>query len=190
MYVMRTLLFITVGGIICIAAFMIAERSSNLYILASEGMALRAECILEDGAKNDLQEYFTLSCIESDADLTANTYDSYTVSSYDYSLRIEKVSVMPWAVTATVTAVERVTVKGSINADMLSEGESAADFPLPAWQSVRYKLHFVLNNTRWFISEMEVLETNPAAAPLNTPDPNRSPRPMATPTPAIADEAT
>lgn len=186
-YIVRTVLLVTLGGILCIAAFLTAERLSNLYILTSEGMSLRADCILADGAKNDLAEYFAPSFIERDAALSLTTYDDYTVSSYDYDLTIERIAVLPWSLTATVTCVERIDVHGSIHPDMLADGESASDYPVPAWTPARYKLHFFNNGTRWYISDIELVEERPKTAPLNTPDPNRSPRPMATPTPVPTD---
>ena len=187
MYVVRTLLFLIMGCIVCIAAFLTAERVSNLYILTNEGMALRAECVLADGAENDLEEYFTLTYLERDALLSDTTYDSYTVSSYNYDLQIEKISVLPWSMSATVTAVERVSVKGTINASLLEEGDSVENYPVPAWTAERYRIDFVNSDGRWYINDLEALEDNPAEAVLGTPDPNRSPIPAATPTPAPTD---
>ncbi|MBQ2770100.1 MAG: hypothetical protein IJF41_02575 [Clostridia bacterium] len=187
MYVMRTLLFVTLGAILCIGAFMAAERTSNLYILVTEGMAMRAKCILEAETNTDLQEYFTLTALEQDRDLSAGTYANYTINSYDYDLTVEKISVYPWSVTATVTVLEDVSLKGSINADQLSEEESAADYPLPEWTRMRYNIHFINSNSRWYITQLEVLDVNPPEEPLNTPDPNLTPRPMATPTPAATE---
>ncbi len=189
-YVVRTLLLIILACIVCIAAFLTAERVSNLYILASEGMALRAECVLADGSKSDLQEYFTLTFLENDSAMTDTTYANYTISSYNYDLSIEKVSVLPWSMVATVTAVERVSLKGTINADQLDEGQSADDYPVPSWTSVRYRIKFINSNTRWYISELTVLEENPNEDSLGTPDPNESPIPAATPTPKPTDEPT
>ncbi|MDO4572424.1 MAG: hypothetical protein Q4C13_03580 [Clostridia bacterium] len=186
-YIVRTLLFIIMGFIVCIAAFLTAERVSNLYILTSEGMALRAECILADGSENDLEEYFTLTFLESDTALLDTTYERYTISSYNYDLSIERVNVLPWSMSATVTAVERVSLSGSINADQLGEGESAADYPLPAWQSARYRIRFLNDGGRWYISALELVQTDPETRPEGTPDPNMSPIPMATPTPEAAD---
>ena len=54
MYVVRSLLLIILAVIVCIGAFLTAERYANLYILTSEGMAIRAECVFADGARNDL----------------------------------------------------------------------------------------------------------------------------------------
>ncbi len=190
MYVVRTLLFVIMGCIICIAAFITAERVANLYILANEGMALRADCIIADGAQNDLEEYFTLSFLETDRVATDTTYDNYTITSYNYDLTIERISALPWAMVATVTAVERVSLKGAINANQLEEGQTAADYPVKEWTPVRYKIRFINSNERWFISGLEVLEENPAQEERGTPDPNVSPVPAATPTPAATEAPT
>ena len=187
-YIVRTLLFIIMGFILCIAAFLTAERVSNLYILTSEGLALRVSCIVGDGQRNDLEEYFTFTFLEQDEALSDNTYNRYTITSSNYDLSIERISVLPWSMSATVTVVEKVTLKGSINADQLAEGESAADYPLPEWPTARYKVRFLNNDGRWYISDMELVELNPKTKELGTPDPNMSPIPMATPTPKTEDE--
>jgi hypothetical protein len=189
-YIVRTLLLIIMAAIFCIAAFLTAERMSNLYILASEGMALRAECVLADGARNDLEEYFTLTFLQNDSAMTDTTYSNYTISSYNYDLTIERVSVLPWSMSATVIATERVSLKGNINADQLSDGQNTSDYPPPDWTPKRYKISFINANSRWYISELAVLEENPDSSDLLTPDPNESPIPAATPTPKPTDAPT
>ncbi len=183
LYIVRTLLLVIMAAILCIGVFLTAERYSNLYILTSEGMALRAECVFADGARNDLEEYFTLTFLESDPAMSDATYANYTITDYTYDLTIEKISVLPWSMSATVTATERVTLKGSINADQLSEEQNPADFPLPEWTPKRYRIKFINNNARWYISELTLVEENPESESYGTPDPNESPIPAATPTP-------
>jgi hypothetical protein len=183
LYIVRTLLLIIMAAILCIGAFLTAERFSNLYILTSEGMALRAECVFAEGARNDLEEYFTLSFLESDPAMSDATYSNYTVTDYNYDLSIERISVLPWSLAATVIATERVSLKGTINADQLGEDQNASDYPFPAWTPKRYKIKFINANVRWYISELTVLEENPDSGDLGTPDPNESPIPAATPTP-------
>ena len=186
-YIVRTLLLILLACIVCIGAFLTAERMSNLYILASEGMALRADCVIADGARNDLEEYFTLTFLDNDPAMSDTTYSNYTITSYNYDLTIEKISVLPWSMTATVTAVERVSLKGNINADQLGETQNASDFPVPAWTPARYRIKFINANARWYISELTVVEENPPLTNVGTPDPNESPIPAATPTPKPTD---
>ena len=183
MYVVRTLMLIILAAILCIGAFLTAERYSNLYILTSEGMALRAECVFADGARNDLEEYFTLTFLQSDPAMSDATYANYTITDYNYDLTIEKINVLPWSMSAAVTATERVSLKGNINADQLGEDQNPADFPLPEWTPKRYKIKFINANARWYISEITLLEENPDSANLGTPDPNMTPILAATPTP-------
>jgi hypothetical protein len=183
MYIVRTLLLVIMAVILCIGAFLTAERYSNLYILTSEGMALRAECVFADGARNDLEEYFTLTFLESDPAMSDATYANYTITDYNYDLAIDRISVLPWSMSATVIATERVSLKGNINADQLSEDQNVADYPLPEWAPKRYKIKFINANARWYVSELTLLEENPDTSDLGTPDPNTSPIPAATPTP-------
>ena len=187
LYIVRTLLLIIMAAILCIGAFLTAERYSNIYILTSEGMALRAECVFADGARNDLEEYFTLSFLGSDPAMSDATYANYTITDYNYDLTIERISVLPWSLSATVIATERVSLKGTINADQLGDEQNAADFSLPAWTPKRYKIKFLNANARWYISEISILEENPDSSNLGTPDPNEAPIPAATPTPKPTD---
>jgi hypothetical protein len=189
-YIVRTLLLIILACIVCIGAFLTAERVSNLYILASEGMALRADCVLADGARNDLEEYFTLTFLENDPAMSDTTYSNYTISSYNYDLTIERIFVLPWSMSATVTAVERVSLKGSVNADQLGEGENTSDYPVPQWTAERYKIIFINVNSRWYISELSIVEENPVQNNLGTPDPDETPILAATPTPKPTAEPT
>ena len=178
------MLLLLAGALVCALAFLTAERMSNLYILSTEGMSLRAESILTDDVEpGELEEYFLLAFLADDTALTADAYRDYTVSSYDYDLSIERISVLPWTATATVTAVETVTVRGAFDSDKLAEGETQADHPLPAWPVRRYRIRFVNTGSRWYISALELVEEDPQVEPLRTPDPNMTPLPMATPTP-------
>ena len=183
MYIVRSLLLIILAVILCIGAFLTAERYSNLYILTSEGMAIRAQCVFADGARNDLEEYFTLTFLENDPAMSDTTYANYTITDYNYDLAIDRISVLPWSLSATVIATERVSLKGTINADQLGEDQNPLDFPLPEWTPKRYKIKFINANARWYISELTLLEENPDMSNLGTPDPNLSPIPAATPTP-------
>lgn len=184
MYIVRVMLLLLAGALVCALAFLTAERMSNLYILSTEGMSLRAESILTDDVEpGELEEYFLLAFLADDTALTADAYRDYTVSSYDYDLSIERISVLPWTATATVTAVETVTVRGAFDSDKLAEGETQSDHPLPAWPVRRYRIRFVNTGSRWYISALELVEEDPHVEPLRTPDPNMTPLPMATPTP-------
>ena len=187
MYFLRILLYITAGALICLGVMLTCERLSNLYILTTESMALRAKCILENEAVNDLQEYFTEDVIASDTPLHEGVYSRYTVTNYNYDLKVKKIVVFPWSTSATVTVVEDCALKGNINADQLVEGQNAADYPLPEWNRAEYRLQFTRYDTRWYVTELTVTDDEPPVEVLNTPDPDLTPRPMATPTPIPAE---
>lgn len=177
-FIIRVIVLVLVGVLVCILAFFEAERLSNLYILSTEGMSLRCSAILGESVEQDtLRDYFMLICLNNDEALTAGTYSGYTVTDHDYELNIEKISVLPWAATASVTAVETVSLKGA------AAGSDASDAVLPPWEPVRYRIDFVNVGSRWYISSLAVLEKDPEGAVLLTPDPNATPLPMASPTP-------
>ena len=123
-YFMRTILTVLAVGALCILAFLSAARMSTTYILVNEGMSQRAECILKHASENDLASFFTVSCIESDAnqrETSAAPYGNVTVSSYEYSLRILNMHLLrtlPFRIGLRASIVcisaER-TVDGSLN---------------------------------------------------------------------------
>lgn len=177
-YVIRTLMVVALVAVLGYYAFNIGLFGSNLYIIATEGMQLRAECVMQDGAINEMNEYFTQEFIKNDEALYTNDYDNYTVTAFNYKLEIEGISVAPWSVDATMQIVERVTgLEGAINESLIPESYTSADFPVPAWTANRYKLHFVRDDGRWFISGMELMEAAPSEKPKGTP--------YITPTPSL-----
>ena len=84
---------------------------------------------------------------------------------------------MPWQSSIYVDVIENIT---SIRASASSE---SSDSGVPEWTPVRYRLYLKNIDSRWYIDSIELLELNPELPAANTPDPNRSPIPMATPTP-------
>lgn len=184
-YIVRTILIVMVTILLCALAFFTAERISNLYILASEGMSARMTAVLSrDSDRSGLEEYFLPSCIARDEWLSTDVYSNFTVSSSSCNLNIEKVSVLPWSSTATLIATEDVTVKGAILADKIEEGKTSSDYPMPEWHGGRYEIDFVNDGERWYISDLKLLDEDPQEKPLNTPDLSKSILPMATPTPS------
>ncbi len=185
-FFMRTVLLILLLAGLCYAAFETAMRSSNLYILATEGLQLRAQCILQDGPKEQLRSYFTSGFIQEDAELTAGTYSDYTIKDFDYRVEVKAISVLPWSQTATVTVLTRMAgMSGAINDDKRPEGATAdAVYPLPEWKDGRYLLRFWIRDGRWYVYQMQLLDAAQSEEPKRTPDPNRTPIPAATLKPA------
>jgi len=179
-YFMRAILTVLVIGALCILSFLSASRLSNTYILVNEGMPLRADCILKGDSPTDLVPYFTTGCIvddEKQRETSALPYAGMTISSFEYSLSIKDMHIMPWHVSTYVDVVEQIRViKGSVSA------ESGAD-SIPDWAPRKYRLYLDRVDGRWFISAVELLELNPKIDPPATPDPYMDPLPIVTPSP-------
>ena len=184
-YFMRTILTLLAIGALCILSFMSAARVSNAYILVNEGMSMRAECILKNSPENDLTNYFSLGCIQSDADERKNEAAPYavmTVSSYEYRLKIRNLHIFPWQIGTYVDVVEQIRgIKGSFSA------ESGSVNSVPDWTPRKYRLHLDKAEGRWLIGSIELLELNPKLDVPATPDPNAEPLPIVTPSPVPTD---
>lgn len=198
-FFMRTILLVVAFCVLCYGAFTMAMDAANLYILATEGMQLRAECVLQDGPDEELKAYFTEAYLSRDSLLSGTRYDDYTVSSYDYRISVESITAWPWFSTGTMVITERMA---SLNGTILDEKKpenppEGATYPPPEWESGRYRLHFINANGRWLIQQVELLEASPSEEPLRTPDMRMTPRPAhttpppsTTPTPRVTPSPT
>lgn len=177
-YIAKALAVIGLGLLLCVLIFIGCARLSNTYIIVNEGMAARAEFILQDGSLSSLGSYFTQECLASDGRLEDTTYKSFTVSGYSYTLSFSRIRVWPWLGTLSVDVVEEVrSITGTSNA--AAEGRPASP---PAWTPIKYRLTLDKTEGIWRISSITTLEVNPKLEPEATADPSRSPMPMATPT--------
>ena len=182
-YFVRAIILVVVILGVCALAFVLAARVSNAYILVNEGMAMRAECILTGDDEAELQNYFTAACMADDARLADASYHNYTISTYDYKLSTDKLSVMPWNSPAYLTVTEQVqNIKGDANTE---DGSVAAE--IPVWTTVRYRVELAWISGRCYITALTVEEVDPDLAPAHTPDPNATAVPMATATPVATE---
>ncbi len=163
-YIFKTLFIILLVMLLAYAAFSTAMTLSNMYVLATEGMALRAECVLTDGSALELSEYFTEGFINSDAALNSSSYDGFTVTDYNYSLSVTGFFALPWSNSARLRVVEKVTnVSATAN-----EGNEGAT--VPGWTSSRMDIQFTRVDQRWYISGLDIIQLNPEDPPRGTPD--------------------
>ncbi len=163
---------------LCVLSFVSCARLANLYILVNEGMALRIECILQDGSREELDNYFTDECIASDGRLNDSTYQPYTVTSYNYMLDFSRIQVWPWLRDLSVDVLEQTDhIVGAANSNAVDP-----DSAPPPWVPIRYRLTISEVRGSWRISSIATLTVDPKIDPLPTSDPERSPLPMATPT--------
>ena len=186
LYIARTIVLVFCGVMLCLLAFISCARLANLYILVNEGMSLRIECILQDGPREELDNYFTAECIASDGRLQDTTYQPYTVSSYNYVLDFSHIRVWPWLKTMSVDVLEQADrITGSANSNAVDP-----DSAPPAWTPIRYRLSIRKVKGSWRIGAITTLTVDPKIDPLPmvTPSPSPVPTPrlsVVTPTPFL-----
>ena len=170
-YVLRTLLIITAIVALCLGVFVEGMYVSNLFILVTEALEQRAECILTDGAVLELTEYFTEDFVRNDTELYAGLYDAFTMASFDYRVDVEKINVLPWYNRATMQVLTQLA---AVNA---SANDPDSGAKLPEWASARYAVTFARDGSRWYITGMTLLEKDPVLEPVPTPDYSLLPSP-------------
>lgn len=164
-YILRIVVALTLILIVCYGIFMEAMQVSNIYIIITEGMELRADCILMEGGSLELTEYFTEAWVDGDAALYDGKYADFVVESYDYRLNLESIKVLPWSKTASITCVERIP---SIQAKPDDEAENTA---VPEWLNARYRVLLEKIEGKWLITELKLIAENPKEDDVkNTPD--------------------
>ena len=179
-YVLRTLIIIMIVVSMTFFIFLTMMHYTNIYIIVTEGMTIRAKCILGESDPIEMEQYFTESCIKADKAFEENVYEHYNIKKHDYRLTVNKLSVLPWNKTATVKVTERVP---SITGTAYEDAPSSS---IPEWESVIYNIVVLNENNRWSITKIEVSDEKPAEIPRATPNMSMTPIPAPTSTPTIA----
>ncbi len=163
-FVLRAVLIISAILGLAYAVFTEAMYISNLYIVTTEGMELRADTILHNGPASELDQYFTADFLEEDELLNSGAYLEYAVDAYDYHYDLKGISVWPWSSTGSVTYIERIP---NIRATAVSEEVQG---PVTPWVPMHYKVNLVKIEGRWLIDSLTVVEENPPEEVRPTPD--------------------
>ncbi len=175
-YFMRTIFIIALVLVLAVGVFITAMRISNIYIIATEGLQLRMNQILREESLLTMQEYFTPRFLSEDPLLRENDYDDYDITSFDYRLEVKSFLVWPWSTTAELTVVEHMrSISGKILESRIPENAVPdAEYPVPEWEEGEYRVHFILQDDRWYIDRLEWLapaEEAPAeATPMVLPE--------------------
>ncbi|MBQ3079316.1 MAG: hypothetical protein IJC48_04850 [Clostridia bacterium] len=150
----RAVIF-TVAAAALVCAFYIAFNLGNAYVLISEGMEKRVDVALTRENATDLNNYFTGSFLNDDPVLEyafsdVSPYLPYTITSYDYKVTVESISVWPWGNEIQCEIVEHVdNITGNVKAAYAS---SVSGKPA-VWSSGRYFLRLTKqSNGQWKIS--------------------------------------
>ncbi|MCR5808659.1 MAG: hypothetical protein K6G56_03765 [Clostridiales bacterium] len=163
-FVLRAVLVISLLLGLAYAVFTEFMYISNMYIITTEGMKLRADTVLKNGDPKELEQYYTETFLATDVLINSKPYQDYAVDSFDYRYNIKGFSVLPWSKVGTVTYIERIPL---IVASPISDN---VDKAAPAWTSMTYKIRLVKNEGKWLIAGLEVIEENPAEEARPTPD--------------------
>ena len=163
-FLLRAVLIISLLLGVAYAVFTESMYISNMYIVTTEGMKLRAETILKNGSPVELEQFFTNKFIASDELLNSGAYLDYAVDTYDYRYDIKGISVFPWSSAGSITYVERIPI---INASPISDEISVTVTP---WVSMLYKINLIKKDGRWLIDSLDVVQENPAEEVRPTPD--------------------
>ncbi len=179
-YALRVLLFIAllllavlaVTGI-CVIGFKIAEASGNVYVIASEGMQVRAATILmpNDAKTGDITKYFTSECIAEDYALRDNPYIGDRITSFDHRATVQSIWAQPWNNKATVTLTETVnTIRGTHLTGEVDENGLQKETACAPWEKRQYKLTLRYAQQRWLIEKLEILAVlEPDPTPTQEP---------------------
>ena len=178
-FIVRIFSVIIIVAILAFTAFLTAMHSANIYILVTEGITLRAKCILGQGELTEMEQYFTDEFIKSDKAFQDNVYENYSITGFDYRLNVDKISLWPWSKTASMTVTERIpSITGTAY-------ESAPSSAIPAWEDVQYKVVCIKENNRWYISKVTAIGKPKPDAPKATPNMSLTPI-VITPSPTQA----
>ena len=163
-FILKTVVIIGIIIAVCYGVFTEAVYVSNIFIIVTEGMEMRADCILKSGSVQQLTEHFSEDWLIKDDALDSTKYDAFHVDSYIYNIKVEKLKVFPWSKTAKLEVSEKVS---SINAKPYSE---ETDIDVPEWENERYGILMEKDDGRWVIKELVILEDIINPEPPNTPD--------------------
>lgn len=154
-YIIRNIIIGLFIAAIMIVGFFVARDTANVYIIATEGMEVRAGNIMNINQLSDIDKYFVENYAAGDFELGTNKYDKFFIRDFEYKLKIESLWANPWEDTAFVKAVEIVP---DIDGEYPVESEDEVPLVLPEWQSSRYAISLVRIDGAWYIQQVAKLE--------------------------------
>lgn len=156
-FIATRLIWICILGGILVCGFYMCLNTANIYVILNDGLEKRVEVILTQEDAEDLNYFFHADFLSNDRALEGafdgtSVYDDYSITDFEYDLKIEKLWAWPWDNYATCTVVERVP---SITGSVISSRKSEVSSTIPSWQGGRYDITLVRNNGTWKIIGMQ-----------------------------------
>ncbi|MBQ8080274.1 MAG: hypothetical protein IJ240_00065 [Clostridia bacterium] len=161
----RLLIVCLVLGLL-MTGFYLAMNASNIYIILKDGMARRAQVVMQSSDEKELSNYFSSSYLASDPALSiARNGNSpyqlyYSITGFDHRLDMESVWCWPWEDTARATVRESIpAIDGKLNAAGRENAEAMALASTPPkWRTARYQVILTQENGHWHIKNMNLIE--------------------------------
>lgn len=173
------------GGLTMV--YHIASNSANVYVIATDGLKMRAATALAPNTVNpglDLSMYFTDTYLAQDDLLLHNPYEGAEVTDYVYHLRVKEIWCRPWDGIAHLVVEESIpSIDGYFLGESV-EGDNVQRLPLPPWPHNKYRITCRLIGGIWMVDEMQLIEEL-APEPTPTDEPKVTLPPPAEPTPAV-----
>lgn len=152
----RLIIFCILAGML-VCGFFMCMNMANIYIILDEGLEKRVEVILTREEAEELNKYYHYNFLTADPALAGafdgtSAYDDYTITDFEYEMKIERLWAWPWDAYATCTVTEQVP---SITGKVISSRAATAPSEIPDWQGGRYNLTLVKENGLWKIIGMQ-----------------------------------
>ncbi len=145
----------------------LAMNASNVYIILKDGLARRCQVVMQGVDEKELSVYFSEGCLRADSALNVARAGSspyqlyYDITGFDHRVNLLKIWAWPWETTIRTTIEERVpAIDGRLNTAgrEWSQALGLTGVP-PRWQSGRYEAVLTLENGRWKIKNLTLIET-------------------------------
>ena len=152
----RLILICILGGML-VCGFYMCLDTANIYVILTDGLEKRAEVILTQQDAESLNYYFHADFLSTDPALEGafdgtSVYDDYTITDFEYELKIERLWAWPWDTHATCTVVERVP---EITGTVVASRKNEASPTVPSWQGGRYDITLVKAGGSWKVIGMQ-----------------------------------
>ena len=156
-FIATKLIWICIIGGMLVCGFYMCLNTANIYVILTDGLEKRADVILTQEDAEKLNFYFHADFLSTDPALEGafdgtSVYDDYTITGFEYDLKIEKLWAWPWDDYATCTVVEHVP---SVTGKVISSRAAEVSPTVPKWQGGRYNITLLKEDGLWKIIGMQ-----------------------------------
>ena len=167
-YIASRLLLLTLILSLMVTTFYYAMNGANIYIVLKDGMAQRAQYVMEiTDDSSVLTKYFMNTFLDRDeATLLTrqgnSPYRYYDMVGIDHRLNLTWVWCWPWETTARADFIEKIPKMdgkaGSTYREglLLAGGEEALN--PPQWRNAKYRAILVKENGQWKVQSLTLLQ--------------------------------